>query len=70
MIKRKSPSRIFFGWWSVVVTGILTGLGMGLYAYGASALFKPIASELNFTRAKTAVATGIGKLEGGIEPPY
>ena len=69
MIKRKSPGKIFFGWWTVAVTGILTGLGMGLYTYGVSALFKPIASELNFSRATTAVATGIGRLEGGIEGP-
>lgn len=37
--------------------------------YGFSALFKPIASELGFSRAVTSVAASIGRLEGGFEAP-
>jgi hypothetical protein len=40
---------IFFGWWAVLVTGIISGLGMGFYVYGISALFKPIALDLGLT---------------------
>jgi hypothetical protein len=44
--KRKHSPKVFFGWWIVLVTGILSGLGHGLYSYGMSALFKPISAEL------------------------
>jgi cyanate permease len=69
LIKRRSPHRIFFGWWIVIVTGLFSGLGHGVYLYGISALFKPIASELNFSRATTSIATGISRLEGGVQSP-
>jgi len=69
MIQAKSKSRIFFGWWIVLVTGILSGLGLGFYIYGFSALFKPIASELGFSRAITSVAAGIGIMVGSLSAP-
>ncbi len=59
----------YFGWWIVLVTGVVSGLGHGFYNYGFSALFKPIASELGFSRAATSVAAGIGRLEGGLDAP-
>jgi len=37
--------------------------------YGFSALFKPLALELGFSRAVTSVATGIGRFSGGFEAP-
>jgi len=67
LIKRRRFPKIFFGWWTVLGAGFLALWGYAYYAYGISALFKPIASELGFTRAATSVATGIGRLEGGVE---
>ncbi|MFC1943042.1 MFS transporter [Chloroflexota bacterium] len=69
MIKRRRFPRIFFGWWTVLTSGFLTMWGFGYYRYGISALFKPIASELGFSRAVTSVAASIGRLEGGFEAP-
>ncbi len=69
MIKRRRFPRIFFGWWTVLTAGVLAFWGHGFYTYGFSALFKPIASELGFSRAETSVPTGIGRLEGGLEAP-
>jgi MFS family permease len=60
---------IFFGWWTVLVTGIVSGLGLGFYQYGISVFFKDISSELGLSRAITSLATGIGQLEGGILAP-
>lgn len=66
--KRKSP-KIFFGWWTVIGGGI-TQWFVGAYeVYGMAALFKPIASELGFSRAATSVASSIGRFEGGFEGP-
>lgn len=49
--------------------GLLALWGHGFHAYGISALFKPIAGELGFSRTLTSVAASIGRLEGGIEGP-
>jgi len=69
LLKRNRFPRIFFGWWTVLATGILGFWVSGFYVWGASAMFKPIASELGFTRAQTAIPTSIGRLEGGLEGP-
>ena len=69
MIKRRRFPKIFPGWWIVLTGGFLAMWGHGYHAYGMSALFKPIASDLGFSRAVTAVPTAIGRLEGGFEAP-
>jgi len=62
-------TRIFFGWWTVFVTGLISGLGHGYYQFGISVFFKDIAAELGMNRAVTSVAAGIGRLEGGVTSP-
>ncbi|MFC2070158.1 MFS transporter [Chloroflexota bacterium] len=69
MIRKKGSPGIFFGWWINLVTGVVSGFGHGFYSYGMSVFFKPLASELNLSRAATSLATGIGRLQGGIEAP-
>jgi cyanate permease len=65
----KDQPRIFFGWWTVLVTGLVSGLGLGFYAYGISALFKPIAAELGLSRAVTSGGSGIGLMAGSLLAP-
>ncbi len=67
--RKKSGPRIFFGWWSVLYIGIISGLGHGFNTYGISVFFKPIATELELNRAYTSLAAGIGRVEGGITSP-
>ncbi len=43
--------------------------GAGYYVYGFSALFKPIATQLGFTRATTSVAGSIGRVGSGLLSP-
>lgn len=69
VVKSKVGSGVFFGWWTVMATGILNIIGQAFYQYGISALFKPIALDLGFNRTMTSTAAGIGKLEGGLESP-
>ncbi|MFC2072994.1 MFS transporter [Chloroflexota bacterium] len=69
MIKRRRFPKIFFGWWTVLTGSFLMMWGGGYHSYGFSALFKPIASELGFSRAVTSVAATIGRLGGGFEAP-
>lgn len=69
MIKKEKFPHIYFGWWINIITAVISGLAGCFYQQGASALFKPIASELNLNRASASVATGIGSLQSGIVFP-
>ncbi|MEE8419755.1 MAG: MFS transporter, partial [Dehalococcoidales bacterium] len=68
-MKKRGIRNIYFGWWTVIFSGLMTGLGMGFTGAGMSVLFKPIASELGMSRAATSVAAGISRLQSGIEAP-
>jgi OFA family oxalate/formate antiporter-like MFS transporter len=68
-IRRIRFPKIFFGWWTVLATCLLTIWGTGYYALGFSALFKPISAELGLSRAATSVARSLGHLWGGFEAP-
>jgi cyanate permease len=65
----KKPAKIFYGWWIVLVTSIMTGIGFGFYSYGFGAIFKQLSQELGINRAMTSLAAGIGRLESGVEGP-
>ena len=65
----KKPAKIFYGWWLVLVTSIMTGIGFGFYSYGFGAIFKQLSQELGINRAMTSLAAGIGRLESGVEGP-
>ncbi len=65
--KAKSRPGVYFGWWTVLVSGILSGIGHGFYGYGFSVFFKDLAAELHLSRAITSIGSGIGRLEGGLE---
>ncbi len=69
MIRREKFPKVFFGWWTVLAGSFLSAWGIGFQVHGFSALFKPIASELGFSRATTSVAASIGRLGYGLEAP-
>jgi len=69
LIKRRKFPKVFLGWWTVLATGFI-GLWFGGYkVYGMSALFKPMAKELGFSRTVMSIPNSIGTLEGGFEGP-
>jgi sugar phosphate permease len=69
LIKKRKFPKIFLGWWMVFAGGMLALWGHGFYTYGFSAFFKPISTELNFSRTATSVPSSIGRFEGGFEAP-
>ena len=69
MIERRRFPKIFLGWWTILVTSIVSGLGLSFSNYGISVMFKQIAADLKLNRAATSLATGIARLQGGIEAP-
>jgi MFS family permease len=60
------PAKIFYGWWLVVLTGLVSGFGTMIVGQGASVLFKPIASDLGIDRSTTSVANGLSGLVQGV----
>jgi sugar phosphate permease len=69
LVKKRRFPNIYFGWWTVLASGILALWGHGYHSYGFSALFKPISTELGFSRTTTSIAASIGRLEGSFEAP-
>lgn len=69
MVRKAKTPRVFFGWWIALTSGFLIFIGQGFGNFGFSALFTPISSDLNFTRAATSIAGSIGKLEAGVLSP-
>ncbi|MFC2011245.1 MFS transporter [Chloroflexota bacterium] len=69
MIKSTRFSKIFFGWWTVLTSGFLMLWQGGFQAWGFSAFFKPIALELNLSRAVASTAASIGSFGGGFAGP-
>jgi MFS family permease len=69
MIKKLDLSKVFFGWWMVIATGLIAFLGVGFVAYGFSVIFKPLSAELGLSRAVTSLATSIQNLGYGIVGP-
>jgi cyanate permease len=69
LIKKKRFPKIYFGWWTIIVTGIVSGISLAFNNYGISVMFKDIANDLKMDRAATSWASGIARLEAGIEAP-
>jgi sugar phosphate permease len=67
--KKNIVHGMFFGWWIVWATGILSFWGQSFCNFGFAALFKPIATELSFSRTATSVAASVTRLEGGFFSP-
>ncbi|MFC1953531.1 MFS transporter [Chloroflexota bacterium] len=59
--------RIFFGWGLVATAAFISFWGAGFRQYGLSALFIPISTELEMTRAATSVVSSIGRIGGSFE---
>ena len=65
----KKRGKIFYGWWVVLAAALMQWYGAGIWFYGFSAIFKAILSEFGWSRAVTAGAFSLARLEGGLEGP-
>lgn len=65
----RNTKNIYFGWWMALAGGILCLWGFGFTAYGFSALFKPISTELGFSRTAVSFAASLTRFNGGLEAP-
>jgi len=62
--------KVYFGWWTVIASGIMTGWGWGAWGYGFGAYFKPLIEEFGWKRAQISAAYSLNRLEGGLEGPF
>jgi sugar phosphate permease len=66
---RPGSHNIFFGWWTVLACSIVGFLGVGIVGPGLSVLFKPIAAELDLSRAVASLAASVQSVGQGISGP-
>lgn len=62
-------SRIFYGWWIIIASSAMTTYNSGILYYGFTAFFNPIVHEFGWSRAATAFAFSLQRLEAGIAAP-
>ena len=60
---------VYFGWWTVLATAIVSAWSYATWGYGFGAYFKPLQQEFGWTRAQVSTAYSLNKLEGGLEGP-
>lgn len=65
--EEKQSGKVFFGWWTVLATGIMAAWSWGSWTYGFGSYFKPLYEEFGWSRAQLSVAHSMGRLEGGME---
>ena len=61
---------IFFGWWTVLASGIMNLWGYGVWHYGFGVFFSPLSKEFGWTRAQISAAASLRRFEGGVEGPF
>jgi len=61
--------KLFYGWWIVFSSSVMTTYYSGIVYYGFTALFNPIVNEFGWTRTATSFAFSLQRLEGGIAAP-
>src|SRR5262249_14470346 len=65
----RSPGRIFYGWWIVVIGCVLDAVKGGTYNTGLTLYFLPVLTELHLTRAATSLPFSLAKLESALGGP-
>jgi MFS family permease len=65
----REHTRLFYGWWIVIVGCILDAVKGGTFNSGFSLYFLPVLTELNLSRAATSLPFSLAKLESALQGP-
>ena len=65
----RAPRKVFYGWWIVLAAAAMNVYGSGVWFYGFPVFFPRIIESFGWTRAMTAGAFSISRVEGGLEAP-
>jgi len=62
-------SRIFYGWWILLLGAMINGIGSGITNIGFTVFFLPLKRDLGVSSAAISLLYGAARLEGGFEGP-
>jgi MFS family permease len=65
----RSPGRLFYGWWIVIIGCVQDAVKGGTFNTGFTLYFLPILTELHLSRAATSLPFSLAKLESALEGP-
>jgi len=68
-VHRAERTKIFYGWWIVFVSFVLSFFAGGTFLYGFTTFFNPIRKEFGWSAAVTSIAFVLQRLEFGIMGP-
>ena len=62
-------TRIFYGWWVIILGSLINAVGMGILYQSFTVFFLPLKRDLGVSSAAISLLYGAARLEGGIEGP-
>jgi MFS family permease len=65
----RSPGRLFYGWWIVIIGCVLDAVKGGTFNTGFTLYFLPVLNELKLSRAATSLPFSLARLEAALEGP-
>jgi MFS family permease len=63
------PSKLFYGWWIVIIGCIQDAVKGGTYNTGFTLYFLPVLNELHLSRAAMSLPFSLAKLESALQGP-
>ncbi len=70
MLQKTKPLKIFYGWWIVGGSLLISLLVGGAVFYGFTAFFEPIVQEMGWSYAQISLASSLRGLEAGLLAPF
>ena len=61
--------RLYYGWWMVIITSVMSFFASGIFFRGFGVLVLPIRDRLDITQTQTNLVFAIARAEGGLEGP-
>jgi len=65
--KRSAGSRVFYGWWILLLGALINGIGVGIIYHSFTVFFLPLKRDLGVSSAAISILYGAARLEGGID---
>ena len=60
---------MYYGWWMVAITSVMSFFASGIFFRGFGVLVLPIRDQLMITQAQTNLVFSVARAEGGLEGP-
>ncbi len=64
---RSAASRMFYGWWILILGALITGIGSGIMYQSFTVFFLPLKRDLAVSSAAISILYGAARLEGGVD---